>query len=258
METFRTTMIALGLLLASGAAFADPAAGEEKGAAEPQTPREESSAKSPPATPSPTPPEIAPPPSTPAQPPPTIGTTQTTSAYAEGSGGVAVPLEPPRPPIGDRLSIEPLMGFGSNDYNFGIGARMGYTFTVPFYIGGTLMWHYGADRDFIGPLGFTETWNTFSYPAGEIGYDVAIGYDASVVVRPYAGAGALFRYERALLNGFFFASDVDTEFLVYPGITAHYRIPHSSVYVGVDTRLLVPVATTDLSYQAFGVIGINP
>ena len=86
MDRVRTAMIVLPLLLASSSAFADSADEKEQGAEEPQTPGTEPTLEISPAAPRPPKTQMSPPASAPAPPQPTIGTTQTTSAYAEGGG----------------------------------------------------------------------------------------------------------------------------------------------------------------------------
>src|SRR6185369_7487167 len=104
---------------------------------------------------------------------------------------------------GDRWTIAPMIGGATNGLGFGMGARLGYTFATPVYLGANYMYHTGSD----------DNARTYAhYPSGEIGYDAGVG---PVLIRPYGGAGVLFRGG----NG----ASTNTG-LVYPGLTVHVLI----------------------------------
>jgi hypothetical protein len=185
-----------------------------------------------------------------------VSTTRTTAAYYAGETAEAKVTEPKRFPVGNRLSVEPLVGFGTNDFNFGAGGRIGYTFEFPMYIGGTFMWHAGETRNATAANGFAETKSNFYYPGVELGYDIGIGRRGDFLVRPYGGAAILFDRERVAVNNIA-VSDTSNQFMLYPGLTAHYNVAGGPWYLGVDTRLLVPVDHGGLSYQGFFVTGLS-
>lgn len=261
----RTALITLPLLLLSNAALADSEDKKKTGAAESETPLEEQSAEvqepSGPSTttvvvvPAPTPPPAPAP--VPAPAPgvgPAVGTTQTTAAYAAPPSEAEQEFAGRPNPVGDRVTLEPLIGYGTNNYNLGVGGRLGYTFAVPVYIGGSFMWYSGDTRD--GVLPGTETKNNFYYPSVEVGYDFGLGRRRNILVRPYAAGALLFERTELRVNDTH-TSDTRNQFMLYPGLTARWRMPEGPLYVGADTRLLVPTLHGDPSYQIFFVTGLS-
>jgi hypothetical protein len=184
---------------------------------------------------------------------PPVSTTTTTVAEARDIPQSA-PVERRKSNVMDRWSAEPLVGYGSNNFRVGVGGRAGYTFDkVPVYVGATFMWHNGDSGTVVRALSVTETSQSFYYPALEVGYDLDLG---PVLVRPYVGAGVLFIRDKVAVNGF---ENVNTQhaFMPYPGVTAHYTLPNTPVYVGADSRVLVPVVNKGASFQAFAVAGLS-
>lgn len=162
-----------------------------------------------------------------------VSTTHTTSAYSAPRHDVVESRAEERREVqGDRWTIAPLIGAATNGYGFGAGARVGYTFATPIYLGASFMYHAGSDDD---RLSYAY------YPSAELGYDIGAG---PVLIRPYAGAGALMR------GG---ASDTG---LVYPGLTAHYLIPKSPAFVGADAKVLVPLEGS-AAFSAAGTTGLS-
>ena len=164
-----------------------------------------------------------------------VATTTTTSAVTDDRRD-AGPIRPRDRRIeeGRYVTLAPMFGYGTDGYGIGAGARAGYTFSVPVYVGGNFMYHAGDGR-----AGY--------YPSVEVGADIGVG--SSVVLRPYGGAGVLFRDR---------PSGVDASTgLLYPGFAAHYLVPRSPAFVGGDGRVLLPVngpssvvvtATTGLAF----------
>lgn len=162
-------------------------------------------------------------------------TTQTTAAnYDSRRDVVESRAEDRREVRGDRWTMAPQVGAATGGYGLGVGARVGYTFRTPIYVGGNFMYHQnggvpGSERAF--------------YPSAEVGYDVGIG---PVLVRPYLGAGLLLR-DAASTTG-----------LIYPGVTAAYLIKDTPAFVGADGRVLLPTGDGAPNAVALsGTAGVN-
>lgn len=245
MNIVRIAKLALPLLLISHAAFADSEDKKKRGATE--APTEEPKAEETPAA--------APAPKA-EEPAPAVGTTETTGAFTPAAETAQPKPARERSPVAERWSAEPLIGYGTADYNVGVGGRFGYTFETPVYLGATFMWYGGEVSQATTVLGTADQKRNFYYPAIETGYDFGIGAEGRFLIRPYAGFGVLFDRQRALLNNVS-AVDTSTEFMLYPAVTARYNIPGLPVYAGVDTRLVIPVVNTPVSYQGFFVAGAS-
>lgn len=150
-----------------------------------------------------------------------VSTTRTTSAVNDPRSGrdvVESRAEDRREVESRRVTLAPMLGYGTNDLGVGVGARVGYTFEAPVYLGGNFMYHAGENSI-----------RSAYYASAELGYDIGAG---PVLLRPYAGTGAFFRNT--------VARDTSTA-LVYPGFTVHYLIPRSPAFVGGDARVLIPL-----------------
>lgn len=183
-----------------------------------------------------------------------VGTTSTTAAMQKVDVGTSEKNVLGRNDVKDKFSAEPLFGYGTNDFNAGIGGRVGYTFDVPVYVGGTFMWYWGDTQQSITNNAIIETKRNFYYPGVEVGYD--FGFGRNFMVRPYGGAGILLFRERNTVNDVS-ASNTDSSFMIYPGVTARYNVSNLPVYVGADTRLLIPFENKGASYQIFAVAGVS-
>lgn len=165
-----------------------------------------------------------------------VGTTHTTSAYVEPAPGrdiIGSRADERRIEEGKHWTLAPMLGGGTNGLGFGIGARLGYTFNTPVYVGGNFMYHA------------TDGASTYAYyPSAEIGYDIGVD---SVLLRPYGGVGALVSGDR-FGNG--------STGLVYPGFTVHYLVPRSPAFVGGDARVLLPFEGS-AAFSAFATTGLN-
>lgn len=153
---------------------------------------------------------------------------------------------------GKAFLAAPLMGFGSNHYGFGLGARAGYTFPQKVYVGGTFMYHFGSTYGY-GAFGGADVSTHLLYPAGEVGYDFHVG---PVTIRPYAGVGIAFVTASSTLAGES-TSATDSSLLLYPGATAHWNIPRTDFFVGGDTRMAILTRGGDPSFGLYATAGLK-
>ncbi len=148
----------------------------------------------------------------------------------------------------------PLMGYGSNYFGLGLGARAGFTLPAKVYVGATFMVHLGATYGYGGYLGSSyEVSSRVMYPAGEVGYDFHVG---PVTIRPYAGVGIAFITASSSLGGQS-ASATDSSLLLYPGATAHWNIPRTAFFVGGDTRMAILTRGGDPSFGLYATAGLK-
>ena len=181
-----------------------------------------------------------------------VGKAELTSAEPGRRDVIESRAEARREGEGRRVTVAPLLGYGFNDLGVGVGARAGYTFDIPVYVGGTFMYHTGTDK-LVDRPGVTESSSSFLYPALEVGYDIGIG---PVLLRPYAGAGVLFGRMSTTTNGVS-ATDTERAFMLYPGATASYLIGRSPVFVGGDTRVLLPLENQGISLTLLATAGLH-
>lgn len=181
-----------------------------------------------------------------------VSQTTTTSLEQPPKDVVESRAEEVREAQGKRWSVAPLLGYGTGRLNFGMGARAGYTFETPFYVGATFMYHFGDDG-FATGQGVTDSSRSFYYPAGEVGYDVGIG---PVLVRPYAAAAILFNRTSITTNGVS-NSVTNSELIIYPGVTAQYILPKTPVFVGGDMRAVLPLEGEAASFSLFATAGLS-
>lgn len=178
--------------------------------------------------------------------------TRTTAAEPQRRDVIESRAEAVREIEGRRWSAAPLLGYGTNEFGVGVGARGGYTFESRIYVGGTFLYHAGSDNIATG-AGITQSHRKFYYPAAEGGYDIGIG---PLLVRPYGGVGILFANTDVTANGLQ-ASGTENALMIYPGVTAEYLFPRSPVFVGGDTRVLLPFAKQSPSWQLFATAGLQ-
>lgn len=155
-----------------------------------------------------------------------VSTTRTTAAYYGPRDTAESTADQRRLIEGKHVTLAPMVGVASNDLGVGVGARMGYTFDTPIYLGGNVMYQAGN-------TGVSPVW----YPSAEVGYDIGV---STLVVRPYGGAGALVRTQGSTSTG-----------LLYPGVTVHWLIPRSAAFIGGDARVLFPMDTSAAFAMAF-------
>jgi hypothetical protein len=178
---------------------------------------------------------------------------EATTTAAEKRDVVESRAERRREVEGKRWNVAPLFGYATNDLNVGMGARGGYTFETPVYVGGTFLYHFGADTVAVAPGVRTETSTSFYYPGIEAGYDIGIG---PVLVRPYGGAALLFGRTSTTINAIS-GSDTSTSLMLYPGVTAQYIFPDSPVFVGGDTRVLLPLENVKPAFSLLATAGLT-
>ena len=144
-------------------------------------------------------------------------------------------------------SAAALLGVGTADYAlFGLGVRGGYTFAkTPFYVGGTLLYHFGNGDASSLVLGV------------EGGYDIGVG---PVIIRPYLGLGDVIGYYDVTTPsvtlpgggtiGGASVSGSQGSFGLWPGASVFY--PIDNFFVGGDMRLQI---ATEYESQAvsFGI-----
>lgn len=151
-----------------------------------------------------------------------VSTTRTTSYVADGSARrdvVESRAEERRVVEGKSFTVAPLFGYTTNGYGLGVGARLGYTFQTPVYLGANFMYQAGDSGT-----------NSSIYPSAELGYDIGVG---PMLFRPYGGVGAHVLSRTT--------AGSNTTALVYPGLAVHYLIPRSPAFVGGDAKVLIPV-----------------
>jgi hypothetical protein len=186
----------------------------------------------------------------------TPGTATTTSASLPASTGNA-PLDdaPPssrgaRPTLDDdRFSVAPLLGFGTDQLELGVGVRAGKTmFAEHVWVGGTAVYHVGySTSGAVNGVRYDASSSAF-YVGPEVGYDFEVG---PVILRPYAGLGLAALSVSATTAGVS-ASDTVTKLVIWPGLTALYGVPASRFFVGGDTRLLTVPGGPALGLFAVG------
>ena len=171
----------------------------------------------------------------PATAPPEPATTKEPSP-AEASPTTAPPPSSAAPKSLPPVSLALLGGWGyAPAARLGFGGRLGYTAPFHIYVGATFVYHLGESEN-----GGTAS---FFYPGGELGYELTFG---PVVVRPYAGAGALF-----LSTGGASPTPSTKYFAAWPGVTLAYTIT-PWLFAGLDGR--VTISGYDF-ISRFGTVG---
>jgi hypothetical protein len=205
--------------------------------------------------PPPPPPDLAPPPARPVARPATTGTgtgtsagtgtstgtaTTTSAAVPDASGQAVIDDAPPtrgqRPALDDeRFTIAPLLGFGTENLELGVGVRAGKSsFVEHLWVGGTAVYHAGHSVSGAANGVRYEASSSVVYFGPEVGYDFEVG---PVIVRPYGGIGLAALSASATTAGVS-ASDTVTKLVIWPGATVLYGLTGSRFFVGGDTRLL--------------------
>lgn len=182
------------------------------------------------------------------------GTATTTSASLSGTSAPPIDDAPPtrgvRPALDDdHFSVAPLLGFGTDQLELGIGVRAGKTmFAEHLWVGGTAVYHMGhSTAGTVNGVRYDASSSAF-YVGPEVGYDVEAG---PVIVRPYAGLGIAALSVSATTAGVS-ASNTVTKLVIWPGLTALYGVPGSRFFVGGDTRLLTVPGGPALGLFAVG------
>jgi hypothetical protein len=248
MRSIPLALVALALA-SSGAALAAPREGATP-AAEPaparpaKLDRNRKKNKSTRAAPPPPPADPAPAPAPPeAAPPPPAAPPVVKDAPASGSA----------PPAGDAkpVSVAPVLGYATGGANLGVGIRGGYTLDRRIYVGGTFLYHLGSSsKEELGGASLESSVSLF-YTGVEGGYDFPVG---PVILRPYAGVGALFASVSTKADGSD-TSETRSSLALWPGCTVSYDLPRSSIFVGGDTRVVIVTSGGDPSLGVFATGG---
>ena len=77
--------------------------------------------------------------------------------------------------------------FGSDNLDFGVGVRGGYTLGMGLYIGGVFDYWFGDDDDAGAPFLNVESNVSYWDLMAEVGYD--FGITPSIMIRPFGGFG---------------------------------------------------------------------
>lgn len=172
--------------------------------------------------------------------------TGTTTAPATTHWAVAAAT----PHYGPSAAI--LLGLATNDLNVGFGARGGYTLPNNIYVGGTVLYHFGASNEatFMGVS--TKTTSHLFYLGPEGGYDLAVG---PVLIRPYLGLGfeSFSASVSCTPSNLCAGSTTDTNFALWVGGLVLY--PIGNFFVGGDLRALFVSNANSIGVFATG--GMN-
>ena len=146
-----------------------------------------------------------------------------------------------------RFFIAPMLGYLSENLDFGIGIRGGKTLDNHIYIGGTFIYQVGEGGSYGTPLG-NVSWSSSGFYVGpEGGYDFDLKY---VVVRPYLGLG-IFSWGSSVSGPGGGGGGSSTRFVVWPGGSVIWNVPDSNFFLGGDLRL-VSVPGTAFGLYAMG------
>ncbi|HEX4334595.1 MAG TPA: hypothetical protein VH062_01705 [Polyangiaceae bacterium] len=138
-------------------------------------------------------------------------------------------------PTAEHWQAGAMLGYGFKDVvGVGLGVRGGYTLPMNVYVGGTFVYHFGADHVSSFVLGV------------EGGYDF---YLDPVIVRPYLGLGPdFFSVSSVCFQGICGGSGSDTKFAAWPGVAVFYPITENWL-VGGDAR--VQIVSDVTNFQLF-------
>lgn len=160
------------------------------------------------------------------------------------------PRERVRPTLDDeRMSVSPLLGFGTNKLEFGVGLRVGTVAIAPhLWIGGTFFYHHGISTEgLVANVRYASS-SSLIYMGPEVGYDFEAG---PILIRPFGGIGPGF-FHVSSTSANVRTSDNTTHFLLWMGGAVLYGIPQSRFFVGGDMRLVtVPLG------PAFGMYAVG-
>jgi hypothetical protein len=146
-----------------------------------------------------------------------------------------------------------LLGEGFKDgYNFGIGARGGFTLPViPIYVGGTFVYHLGHSES----TSDGDVKANLFYFGAEGGYEFSAG---PLTVRPYLGLG----YANVMTSRPGFCtpnmcpppvSNSDSQAAFWPGVTALF--PIGGFFIGGDARYVFALDSDDFNAFSLFVTG---
>jgi len=132
---------------------------------------------------------------------------------------------------------------GEDLMGFGVGARGGYTWSVPFYLGGQLSIQRGSSEA-------PDPNNSMDYGGLDFGYQFSL---LRFGVRPYVMTGvASIMTTRDVNNGFwsaYFGLGVAPHFVVW-------RAEDTDVFVGLDVRYVQSTTPVDNGDNLFPAVGV--
>jgi hypothetical protein len=184
-----------------------------------------------------------------------------TSDGAAGSGSATpVPadtgvLDDGRHALDTRIFVAAMLGYSSDEMNFGLGVRAGKTLANHIYVGGSLVYQIGESNDGSASVNAPGVSSNTSYSSGVSGFYVGPegGYDFDlkyVVLRPYLGLGILWWTASASAGGVS-ASTTDTKFVVWPGASVVWNVPDSNFFLGGDLRFVSVPGGPAVGFFAF-------
>lgn len=164
------------------------------------------------------------------------------------AGGVTVSTS-----SADAASIGASVGYGTaggnpNAYGLGFVGRVGYTFPLEIYLGGTFVYHLGSSTE----NAFVNSSQNVWYAGGELGYVIGTKH---FEFRPYVGFGGIvLQTERCALE--ICTSPTESSWYFGPGVYGQYDI--GPIYVGADIRYIA-AANNQIqnSFGFFGSLGVN-
>ena len=180
--------------------------------------------------------------------PPAVSSTATTSAVS--STATTSEMANASPEDDPAIKVSALLGYSTNDLNFGVGARVGTNRFFPHvYVGGTFVYQIGHSvSESVGGTSASASISAF-YLGPEVGYDL---YFAPVVLRLYAGVGIAGLTASSSVNGNSVGSETSTRFVLWPGAQAIYDLPESRFFVAADTRFLTIPGGPAVGFFAMG------
>lgn len=147
--------------------------------------------------------------------------------------------------------LSSLIGYGTEDgYNFGLGVRIGASFSSGAYLGGVFVYHLGKSQDFPVPYyGNVKLSVNTLYVGPEFGYDAMVS--DNVAIRPYTSFG--YFSVMASVEGFGSSeSDSEGHFYVAPGLLFNV-FASEQFMIGVDSRYVIITGEGGSDASAFGI-----
>jgi hypothetical protein len=181
------------------------------------------------------------------------GTTSTTSAVLPAAEPEA-PAAAPSAALDDQsFTVAPLLGFGTDNLDFGVGLRAGkVALGEHVWLGGSAIYHLGhGSSGTVNGVRY-ESSSSALFVGPEVGYDFPVG---PVVLRPYGGIG-LAAFSASASAGGVRASDTVTKLVIWPGVTALYGLSGSRFFVGGDTHLVTVPGGPSFALFALGGLSL--
>jgi hypothetical protein len=127
---------------------------------------------------------------------------------------------------------------GSNNLNFGLGLKAGYTLPMDLYVGGMFDYFFGEDNEStIGPVHNEHSFSIFLL-APEVGYD--FGITPAFMVRPFGGIGLASAQVEVCSRGpavNYCADDSQSDVGLTLGGLVHYSV--GRLFLGGELRFLL-------------------